>query len=299
MSDLTETSNPSAGGTPAAGASDGAGASGAPAAGGAPAPVFADTLPADIRTDAAFRDIRDLDGLARGYLGAQKLIGIPRDRLLELPADPANTEAMGRLYDRLGRPEAPDKYAFKTDGLPEGVTRDEATETWFRQVAHKEGLSMAQAARIFDAWNVYVGGRIGAKTAADATAHAAAETALKTEWGAAYDEKLRIAKDALRHYGGAKAEEIAARYGSDPDLARIFAEVGEVLREHGVIGRGSGGAGAGALAPVEAQQQISARYADTEFLKRLQSRDPEIKRAAQDEMDRLFAMAYPEQRPAA
>jgi hypothetical protein len=164
-----------------------------------PAPLaFADTLPEDIRTDPVFRDIRDLDGLARTFHGQAKFIGIPRDRLLALPADPADAEAMAPIYDRLGRPEKPEAYQFKTDALPEGVTRDEATEGWFRSTAHKLGLSQRQASALFEAWNAHVGERIGAATRQSAQAHEAAIGALKTEWGDAFDEKLRVAKAATQ-----------------------------------------------------------------------------------------------------
>ncbi|MGD9614938.1 MAG: hypothetical protein AB7H90_02945 [Alphaproteobacteria bacterium] len=272
---------------------------GAGGAGGAlGAPVFADTLPADIRTDPVFRDIKDLEGLARGYQGQARLMGIPKDRLLELPADPGNAEAMGKVYDRLGRPEAPDRYAFKTDALPEGVTIDEPTMGWFRQTVHSLGLSQRQAAALFEAWNAHVGERVTGQQQQSAQAHEAAIGALKTEWGAAFDEKLRVAKDALAHYGGDKAAEIASRYGSDPDLARIFAEVGKVLQEHGMIGRGTPGSAA-TLSPTEAQQEINAKYADPEFIKRMQSRDRQVRDAATAELERLFKMAYPEQNRAA
>jgi hypothetical protein len=281
-----------------AGAADGAGGGVLPAS-PSPAPVaFADMLPEDIRTDPVFRDIKDLEGLARGYKGQAALIGIPRDRVLALPADPSDAEAMGKVYDRLGRPEAPDKYVFQTEGLPEGVTVDDATMDWFRATAHKLGLSQGQAAALFDAWNQHAGSTIAAATQQSAQAHEAAIGALRQEWGAAFDEKLRIAKDALAHYGGPKAAEIAERYGSDPDLARIFAEVGKVLQEHGMIGRGAP-TGQATLSPTEAQQEINARYADPEFTKRLASRDPEIRKAANAELERLFRMAYPEQSRAA
>jgi hypothetical protein len=47
--------------------------------------------------------------------------------------------------------------------------------------------------------------------------------------------------------------------------------------------------------PTEAQQEINARYADPEFVKRMQSRDHAVREAANAELERLFKMAYPEQ----
>lgn len=272
-----------------------AGAAAPPPAPSAP-PVFAETLPEDIRGDAAFRDIKDLDGLARGYVGQAKLIGIPRDRLLALPADPADDAAMAPVYDRLGRPEKADAYQFKTDALPEGVTIDEPTVGWFRDTAHKLGLSQRQAGALFEAWNAHAGGVLKTARDGDAASHEQAIGALRGEWGDAFDDKLALAKQALGHYGGAKAEAIAQRYGSDPELARIFAEVGKVLVEAKVIGGGAGTGTAGTrLAPVEAQQEINTLYGDPDFVKRMGSRDPQVRAAANAVLERLFKAAYPEQ----
>lgn len=252
-----------------------------------------DLLPEDLRTDASLANVKDWGDLARQFVNSEKTIGIPADRRIALPADLTNAEAMKPVYDRLGRPEAPDKYAFKTDALPDGVKIDEPLMNGYREIAHKLGLSQGQAVALFE-WQIGQSGvAIAAMKAAGEAAHASAITALKTEMGAAYDEKLRVAKDALKHYGGARAEEIAARYGADPDLVRIFAEVGKVLQEHGVIGRGSA-TGAGATTPTEAQQQINKHYADEEFMKRLSSSDREIRAAADAEIAELFKIAYPE-----
>lgn len=261
--------------------------------GGAP-PAFAETLPADIRGEAAFRDIKDIDGLARGFLGQSKLIGVPRERLLELPADPADAAGFGKIYDRLGRPEAPDKYSFAAPDPATGVKLDDAIVGSFREIAHKAGLSQAQVEALYG-WNIGLATAQAKATQENATAtHAAAEQALKTEFGAAYDEKLAGAKLALQHFGGAKGEEIAARYASDPDLVRIFAQVGAILKEDGLITLPAGKGGAAALSPAEAQQQIATKNADPAFLARRQSDDPAVRQAANAELGKLYAMGYPE-----
>ena len=236
----------------------------APANGKPAAPVaFAETLPEAIRGEAAFADIKSLDDLAKSYLNAQKLIGVPKDKLLRLPDAPDAAE-WGDVWNRLGRPESPDKYDLKT---PDGIQEDPAFKNGFLSRAHEAGLNGRQAAQLFD-W--YIGEATTRMSAAQAEARQRADSqiaALKTEWGTAFDQKLETAKLALAHYGG----EDLAKYlnetglGNDPRVARMFARMGEQLREDGVIGRG--GPAGNFLSPAEAQQQINKLSADPAFSK--------------------------------
>ena len=155
--------SPRAGGPPAgAGAGDGAGGAGGGGGGGgggpdnlggsAAAPVFAETLPADIRGDAAFRDIKDLGGLAKSYLHASKLIGRDPKSVLALPgAD--DQKAWGEVYDRLGRPPAPDKYQLKAPTLPEGMSVNETLQKNFVAKAWELGFTDKQVGALYDWWN--------------------------------------------------------------------------------------------------------------------------------------------------
>lgn len=279
-----------------AAAGDGA-AAGAAAAGGAGAaaqPAFAESLPEAIRGEAAFRDIKSLDALANSYLHAQKLIGADPNQVLRLPAA-GDDAAMEGVWTKLGRPEKADGYKFTDTRLPEGMTVDETLKTGFQAAAHKAGLSDKQADGLYQWWNSQVGERFTAGAAETARAHQAAEQGLRQEWGAAFDQNLNNARQAVEHYGGAKlkAELEASGMGNHPELAKVFAKMGANLQEDGLIGRGGGGGGINS--PGEARQQIAGLQQDPVFVKAWTDKKNSGHADAVARMAGLYAQAYPEQ----
>lgn len=256
-----------------------------------PAPVaFAETLPEDIRNEAAFRDIKDLGALAKGFLGATKLIGGRPEDLIKLPG-PDDAEGWNAVHARLGRPEKPDGYGFKA---PEGVTVDAALQGAFGTTAHQLGLTAKQATGLFEWWN----GANGEAAKAAETARAAAEeqaiAGLKTEWGDAFKEKLGLANEALLHYGGQElADAMRASFSLDPRFVRMMSKLGAGLKEDGLIGGGNGGGGAGALSPAEARQQIGGLEADPTFVKAYTDKHAPGHAEAVQRMARLHEFAHP------
>lgn len=255
-------------------------------------PVFAETLPADIRGEAAFRDIKDLDGLARSYLHAQRLVGATSADRVVIPAE-GDADGWNALFGRLGRPEAPDKYALTDPKLPDGMTVDATLKTGFVTKAHEAGLTNRQAAALYDWYNGFAAETATASASAREAAEQQAIAGLKTEWGQAFDAKLTDAKAALAHYGG---EDLVAylnetRLGNDPRILKTFAALGAQLREDGIVGRGGGAPDA--YSPAEAQQQINGLKADAQFMKAYTSRNDPGHKDAVAKMQRLYAMAFP------
>lgn len=113
-----------------------------------------------------------------------------------MPAvDPSDEEAMGRLYDSMGRPEAADKYEMpevKVDGY-EGEIDLSAAEQ-FREVAHKAGLSGTQFQNIVTAITT-----LNVQAQQDAVAaNVEAHKELKKEWGADYDRRMSLATNIAK-----------------------------------------------------------------------------------------------------
>ena len=229
----------------------------------APPPVaFAETLPENIRGEAAFRDIKSLDALAISYLNAQKMLGVPPANLLKLPTAPDDA-AWSDVWARLGRPDAPDKYELQA---PEGVSLNAEMTAAFKSQAHALGLNTQQAAKLFE----WYGGQTSAVQAAAAqtreAAYSSTQAALKTEWGAAYDQNLDLATRALNHFGGPELGAYLrdSGLGNNPVLIRAFAKMGTSLTEDGVLGRAT--AGSLTPSPAEATQQKNAMLADKNFV---------------------------------
>jgi hypothetical protein len=259
-------------------------------------PAFAETLPEKIRGDAAFRDIKNLDALATGYLNAQKLIGkigADPNSVVALPTGD-DTDAWNGLYQKLGRPEKSEGYVLKA---PEGrpySDGDKAFQSAILPVLHEAGLTQRQLDKIMPAWNELQARATGTLEASKTAKVGEATAALKTEWGQAYDERVKLAEDAIPHFGGEEFRDFLVESGlnNDPRLIKALAKFGAGLKEDGVLGRGDGGGGS--HSPAEAQQQINALYADAAFGKVYGDKKAPGHAEAVARMQALFQQAHPD-----
>lgn len=210
-------------------------------------------LPDDLRADPSLESIKDIPGLAKSYVNAQKLIG--RDKI-PMPKDESDP-LWEDVYKRLGRPDTPDSYEFvKPEGLPD---YDEASEKAFKEQAHKLGLSAKQAKGLFE-W--YGATSLEKFNAMNETQKATLEqglSALKTEWGQAYADKVAQAQKAVGFYGDDELKGFLndTGLGNHPAMVKLFAKLGSGLKEDGL--RGTQGAN---LTPADAQSKINAILQD-------------------------------------
>lgn len=108
--------------------------------------------------------------------------------------DPEDTESLNSFYNRMGRPEAPDKYTvpeFKDgEGKPiEGI--DHTMTEHFKAIAHANGLTQKQFEQIVSGVT-----NINLANAQQAQEQLELErTAISIEWGAAEDRNYTILKN--------------------------------------------------------------------------------------------------------
>lgn len=265
---------------------------------------FADQLPEDIRGEATFKDIKDLGALAKSYHSAQKMLGVPKDQLLRLPADD-KPESWAPVYDKLGRPAKADGYTIK---VPDGAPAPEAeAKTAMFAKAHELGFSQKQLDGMYG-FLYEQAAVVGAKTKADHDAAIAQSvTTLKTEWGQAYDQKMTQAMDTVSYYddtlkmgGNLKKALDTTGLGNNPGMAKLFAALAANLKEDGKL-TGKAFGGDAVLAPVEARQSISALKSDTQFMKNYMNpnKRDQAHIDAVAKMEALYKIAYPEQGQAA
>jgi hypothetical protein len=88
-----------------------------------------------------------IEDLAKGYKNLEHLLG--REKV-PLPVGDDDEEGWGRVYNALGRPEAPDKYEFKRPDMPEGLEYAEDREKAFRERAFQAGFNKKQAAVMYE-----------------------------------------------------------------------------------------------------------------------------------------------------
>lgn len=251
---------------------------------------LAERLPKDIAAEAAFKDIKTDEAMARSYLAAQKMIGIPKDQLLRITDKP---EDLAVIYNRLGRPEKPEGYEIKP---PDGGTIDPETGKSLYARAHELGVSQKQLQGLYD-WLAEGAAAAQAATESRTTQKIAEGMALlKRDYGLAYDQKVADAEGAVQildqKYPGIKDALYAVGLGQHPALHKFFADYAGTLKEDGqLIGRDTGSTRLNS--PVEAQQQIAALKQDPNFMAQYLNRANSGHKEAVEKMQRLYQQAHP------
>ncbi|MCW5623329.1 MAG: hypothetical protein KIT73_01255 [Burkholderiales bacterium] len=265
------------------GAGDAGGGAGAGAGGeGGAAPWFAGIQDADLRGFAETRGWTGVDQVVESYRNAEKMLGVPKDKLLRIPEgnDPAQ---QAEFYAKLGRPEKPDGYkvpdAYKQDAVVGG----------FRDTAHALGLSDKQFEGALDWYTKTVTGfQQQEQQRAEQQAEADLAT-LRDEWGMAFDQRIEMGRRVARTFGVDEATmtKMEAAMGTAAFM-RHFAGIGEKLGEDNFVDSG-GAAGSRILSPEGAKARITELKNDKGWFDKFIAGDVEAKA----EWDRLHVMAYP------
>jgi len=227
-----------------------------------------DWLPEAFRADPTFRDIANVEALAKSYKGAASLVGLDKGQVLRLPKDEAAPE-WAEVYARLGRPEKPEGYQFPE--LPGQLV--EGVEPAARQAFHEMGLSAKQAAGVMGLYGAQLQAAETAKLARAEQVEAAVAADLQREWGDAFADRLHAANRVISEVGGADLGRLmqetvmpdGTRMGNHPLLIKAFAALAERTAEPGGLKGGSAGQSAAAPTPQEAQAEILRLRGDTEF----------------------------------
>jgi hypothetical protein len=288
---------------PEDGSAGGGNSGGTDGGGNSGAGDFLAQIPEAIRGEVAFKDIKDVGTLATSYLNAHKMIGVPPDQVLKL-AGPDDAEGWNAIWSKLGRPDAPDKYQLADpEKLPDGLSIDAERKTAFAKTAHELGLTQKQAAALYGTLNSE---RIAGfeKITGDLKAGiAAVDTALKAKWGDGYGQKSGALNLAIDHLSRQfeLGDDLRQAVDNTPGKSGIavraaLAEVGALMQEHGLIGKG--GAAEGALTPAEATQQINGLLGDPVFSKVLNDKAAPGHADAVAKITRLYQFQTPQRQAA-
>lgn len=280
-----------AGGTGGGGTTAPPGGTTTPAATGAAAGGSATTVAAPAEWTTGFNDdmkgyitnkgFKDPGTLVESYRNLEKLVGVPKERLLKLPENLEDAAQMGEIYTRLGRPEKPEGYGFKGENDFGKMASGKLFEL---------GISRKQGEELGKWWDGYIAETNkaqDAKLVADNTAQA---EALKKNWGPNYDQNLKVAKGAAQEFG--VPSDVIDKMESTMGFSKVmefFHKIGTKIGEGNFVPSNNN---SGAVTTVEsAKQRISALKTDTEFATRLSKGDV----AAKTEWEKLHRLAYPDQ----
>ena len=190
------------------------------------------SLSEEIRADKSLENIKDIEGLAKSYVHAQKLVGADK---IPVPNKFATEKDWDAVYQRLGRPE--DATGYKYD-IAEDQTIDETVLKNFSDQAHKLGLLPGQANGVVKFYNDAMS---KIQQDQDSVAVAARENStkeLKQEWGQAYDQKINQASNLAQTVGASALFDTnladGTKLGDHPVMIKAFAELAAKMGEDSI-----------------------------------------------------------------
>lgn len=264
----------------------------APAAGAAAKAWFESFADEQIRTDPTIQRHKGPEDLAKAHVALLKRFGVEPERRLDLPTDPNDAAAMREVWAKLGLPDKPEGYGISLDGIEGATEADKSMLAKFTAFAHEKGMPAGFAKAAFEFWT-------GESAAAQAAAQAqlaerktAGEAALKTEFGGAFDTRMREIGNLLKTAdpkgeSGLTAENLAMY----PGVTKVLANLVNRMAEPGNPGgNNSDPAGARMMTPSEAAAAYRTFQADEGKTKALHDRNNPGHAAAIKERNRLLAM---------
>lgn len=192
-----------------------------------------DGLDEGIRDHDELKNAKNLKDLAKTHVNLQSRLG----KSIQIPGDDVSDEdravAMGDIYTKLGRPEAPAGYEVTRPQLPDGMEYDVGVENEARELAHKAGLNQAQFKELYDWFNkTQIGKHTTAMKSLDGMVENA-EKKLREEWpdDKTYNAGLEMARRAYDMYGGEAFVQFMVSMGlnNNPIVVKTFYDI---YRQH-------------------------------------------------------------------
>ncbi len=196
-----------------------------------------DKLPEEVRGSDSLSVIKDLAGLAKRTVHAEKMVG--KNKIVVPKADAPAEEwatfqaALAQANPALAVPDTAADYKFDVpDGLETVITDERLTAS--KELAKKIGVTQAQFEQFMAADAAQA---IEAKQQAQIEAdrqHDADELALKKEWGVAYEERVHVVKRLIAEAFGTDEPgklDFLEKFAGNPDFVRFAAVVGSRMVE--------------------------------------------------------------------
>lgn len=238
---------------------------------------FRNYLADDIRSHPALANFKNFNDMAKSYLNSQSVIGRRFDDL--------TPEQLDMFYNKLGRPEAPDGYEIP------GASTDDPMVSWYKETAHKLGLTQKAASEMFKSFGSLVQDHQAKEITRQQEVSDNYIKQMKQEYGASFDERIQCAQRALQEFGSPELRQLLSNplIGNNPAVIQAFSDVGRRLLEHsGVRGQSV----PFKLSPEEAANEIKNLNRDPEFLKAyLDHRHPSHNEAVERHRG-LYNIAY-------
>jgi hypothetical protein len=194
-------------------------------------------LPDDLKENATLQKFKDVGGLSSSYLSMQEMLG----SRVKVPTEESSDEERSDFYNKLGRPEAPDKYELQIDERFSQNPSDQQKIQEFREQAFKQGFTNTQAQKAVDFYTDMINGSIIDQDAVMGQARITAETALKKEWGPTqYDKNLALSRRAFNRFADDDLKKFVNENGISNNIGMIkfLHKIGTAFNEPEMAGMG-------------------------------------------------------------
>jgi len=193
-----------------------------------------EAIPEELRNDPNISKFTELEALAKSYVNATRMIG--QDKVA-VPNNNSTDDQWNEVYDKLGRPESPDKYQL--DIKSEAVPLDEGAIKSFAENAHQLGLNNKQAQGILEFYKNSMEGSAQQNQVDMETAQANAEQELRKEWGRAYEDNIKKAGAVAKANMDANILDMqlkdGTRLGDHPSVIKGFANIANLMSEDKLV----------------------------------------------------------------
>ena len=194
-------------------------------------------LPDDLKENATLQKFKDVGGLSSSYLSMQEMLG----SRVKVPTDESTDEERGEFYNKLGRPEAPDKYELQIDERFSQSPDDLQKIQEFKTQAFQNGYTNAQAQKAVDFYTKMIDGAMVDTEAVMGQARVSAEAVLKKEWGPAqYDKNLALSRRAFNRFADDDLKTFVNEHGIANNVAMIkfLHKIGTAFSDPDMAGSG-------------------------------------------------------------
>lgn len=221
-------------------------------------PSFIDSLPEDIRSESSLQNFTDAGQLAKSYIHAQRMVGADK---MPVPTKNFTDDDWKETFTKLGVPSSPEKYDVNYN-LQEGANDQPVKD--FISHAHTLGLLPQQLQGVLDYYGNLEQTSLDNAQKDQELNRVNNETALRKEFGLAYDKKLNQANDVFKNFFAEELAEVKLQdgtsIGNHPGFIKALATMSEKFSED-TISAGQESAG-GLLTPQEAQKEVSKIMGD-------------------------------------
>lgn len=178
---------------------------------------------------------KKFDDFVTSHMSLRRKFNKDPDSLVELPSETSTDEERAEFHRRRGVPDTFEGYEYKRgEGLSDNIDIDDEKVAAFSQIAKKHNLTQEQFTGVANDYLALIDKDITAfdliQKDKDDKEAGEAESALKKEWGNAYDEKVARANLLMKKYAG---QEAVAELGlqNSTKMVQLFDAIAEDMSE--------------------------------------------------------------------